>query len=526
MAAPVNGRWWVDRAFVYVGRMDDSKGVGVIIRAYASLAFELETLPALWLVGGTPAEIERLRASIRDVIEPLEQRKLLEWWGFQRPAVISGLLSRSLVVLMHSQYEPGGRVVLEALASGLPVIATPNGFARELVRDWISGFLVPYGDVDLLRTRMHHFIRQPLLRNAMGIRSRALALDALSAWRFVDAHCDVYDEAIARTPGRSAAVITTLSVSSGDVLHRRTFAPTYPWSRAPVDDGVVEAFVQRYRSRLRLMPRRSNSDLLWTATDGAAEWVVKQVDAHFEVRPLWDPDALPELLRTADDRFAAEVFSSSFPAFAPLSAHSADHGLIMRPAGAAVRMTRENIVSFGRTLRALGRCEVPQSQLFRPCAMPSPARAWQPRLSELRNDTLRPGEGWTSTDTAAAERFADLATRIEARVVIAHGNPYPAHFVRYEGELLLISGGDIECAVIGKDLASLLLSALTSFDVATAMPLLQDGEPGEADAVLAWAGLLSFEGLCRNTALRRAERVRCYRRLWSLVWELALEVTP
>lgn len=521
----MDGRWWVDRSFVYVGRMDASKGVGVIIRAYASLAAEYETLPTLWLVGGTPAEIEHLRGSLRDLIDPLEQRKLVEWWGFQRPAVISGLLSRSLVVLMHSQYEPGGRVVLEALASGLPVIATPSGFARELVRDWSTGFLVPYGDIDLLRTRMHHFIRQPLLRNAMGMRARALALDALSGWRFVDAHCDAYDEAIARMPAASAAVIPTFSPSSGDVLLKRTFAPTYPWSRAPADDGVIEAFVQRYQSSLRLLPRRSNADLLWTATDGAAEWVVKQVDANFEVRPLWDPGAGPELLRTAGDRFAAEVFSSSLTAFAPLASHSADHGLIMRPAGATLPMTQENIGSFERALRTLGKCEVPKSQPFRSCATSSPEVTWQSRLSELKNDPSLLGDDWTSSDTSTAERFADLSTRIDAPVVMTHGNPDPAHFVRFEGELLLISGGNLACAVIGKDLASLLLCVLMKFDVVTAASLLHDCEAGEADAVLAWAGLLSFEGIYRNAALRRSARVHCYRRLWSLSRELAFNVT-
>lgn len=551
MTIETDGRWWLDRAFVYLGRMDPSKGVEVIIRAFASLASEVQSLPPLWLVGGIPDEIERVRASLPDVIAPLEARKLLSWWGFQRPAAVSGLFSRALVLLMHSQYEPGGRVVLEALAAGLPVIATPNGFASELVHDWVSGFVVPYGDVDVLRTRMEHFIRQPLLRNAMGARGRALALDALNAWRFVDAHCDVYDDALLHGEGENLPGFDrVLTPPRRDVLGTRAFPATYPWTRAPADDESVASFIGRYRTTLRVLPRRNDAVPLWRGSDGRSEWIVKQVEGRFDVRVLWDPHAALDLVRAADARFAMEVFAASLPPFAPLSAYSEEHGFVLRPVGRAALLTRETIGFFAGVLRALGRHEMPALSARLPRSLSSASReeladtlslvrlaakeaypnwrcstltselGWRLRLSDLASGALRPGDDWTSVDWATAERLTERVARAKPRVVITHGNPDPSHFLWYGETLQLISGGNLECAAAGKDLGAFLLHVLIQCDFTAALALLETCDSEEADAALAWAGLLAVDGICRNTLLRRSPRVACYRQLWSSVRDL------
>ncbi|HET8799045.1 MAG TPA: glycosyltransferase [Thermoanaerobaculia bacterium] len=509
------GSWWLDRAFIYVGRMDASKGVDVIIRAYAALAAEHAAPPPLWLAGGIPAEIERLRSSLRELVEPLEQRKLLVWWGFQRPAVVSGLLSRSLVLLMHSQYEPGGRVVLEGLAAGLPVIATANGFARELVRDWVTGFLVPYGDTELLRARMAHFIRQPLLRNAMSGRARAAALAALSAWRFVDAHCDVYDAAIAQSARERGANARADVPPPEDVLHDRAFEPTYPWSHPPADLGLVESFLLRVRNTLRVQPDARSGSRVWTATDSGSSWVVKQVEGRFAVRPLWDPSDRRALLRTADERFAAEVFASTLPQFVPLASQSAHHRLILRPAGLPIFFTCENLPALFRVLRALSAAAVAASTGLDAPASSSPDDRWQCLHTLVRSASV-PGD-WTARDTGAVERCADLAARADQRIGLAHGRPHPEHFVRYGDEIRLISGGDLAAARIGHDAGWLLLHVISVFGLATAMALVRDCDSGEAAAVLAWAALYAAEGLYRSYILRRQDRVRHYRDVWTLL---------
>jgi hypothetical protein len=541
--------WWLDRAFIYIGRMDPSKGVRFTIEAYAALAKALDAPPPLWLVGGLPREIERLRLEALSVVAPLEERRLITWWGFQRSAAISGLFSRSLALVMHSQYEPGGRVVLEALGAGLPVIATPYGFAREFVRDWVSGFLVDYGDVELLRVRMEHFARQPLLRNAMGPTGRALVADALNAWRFVDAHCEAYDDATSQATG-DVRIETTPPTARCDALHTRTFAPTYPFSRA-IDDGIVEDVVRVFRPDLRVFHRRAAPSHEWYVTDGKETWILTQVQPRFEVRPLWDRRAGIDPVRTAEDRFTAARVASSHPPFVPVTIVSEPHRLIMRPVGQPVTRPGADFTSLAQVLRMLGTNDVPELSMaladahsrlqiedaadvllglrhlaseVRPAfrsSIFSPALGWHVRL---RQDHLSTTRLWTPRDINDATAFADLATRIAPHVVLTHGYADLTAFMTHRGALCLISGADVECAVMGKDLACLLLNAVSESDLGAATLILDGCDREEGDAVLAWAGILAFEGVCRNAALRRPLRLGVYRHLWSVVSTLLRHV--
>jgi glycosyltransferase involved in cell wall biosynthesis len=66
-------------------------------------------------------------------------------------------------------------VVLEAMASGLPVIATEHGSA-DVLRDGIDGFLVPIRDAQAIADRLERLYRDPELREHMGRNAREQAL--------------------------------------------------------------------------------------------------------------------------------------------------------------------------------------------------------------------------------------------------------------------------------------------------------------------------------------------------------------
>lgn len=81
-----------------------------------------------------------------------------------------------------------GLSVLEAMASGTPVVASRTGGLPEVVRDGETGFLVTPGDVDELHDRIDRLLRDPALARRMGRAARDLVLDQFT-WELTAQRC-------------------------------------------------------------------------------------------------------------------------------------------------------------------------------------------------------------------------------------------------------------------------------------------------------------------------------------------------
>ena len=183
------------RAFLYIGRLVPDKGVKQIISAWYQLYLKNTGMPPLWIVGGTPDEINSLREELKTELEKwkiIEKNMQIYFWGYLSFESINMLLLRTLVLVEHSKYESGGRVILEAMSTSTPVIATPFGFAKDFIKDWLNGFLVDYNDVELLAVRMSHFIHQPLISDALGLHARELYLCYRESWNYSQKHLEIY----------------------------------------------------------------------------------------------------------------------------------------------------------------------------------------------------------------------------------------------------------------------------------------------------------------------------------------------
>lgn len=82
-------------------------------------------------------------------------------------------LLREATVLLHTAYqEPLGRVLLEAMASGLPIIATDVGGTRELLPDAQHGLLVPAGNLATITEALHQLLNDPPRQCALAQAAR------------------------------------------------------------------------------------------------------------------------------------------------------------------------------------------------------------------------------------------------------------------------------------------------------------------------------------------------------------------
>ena len=142
---------------IHCGAVSLRKGCHYLLEAFHGLALPQAEL---WFVGAVAPEMEEFRrrfASPRIVFHgPKPQAELASWYG------------RASVFCLASLEEGLAMVIPQAMACGLPVIATPNSGAEELVREGEQGFLVPIRDVEALRERILALHRDPDRRRAMG----------------------------------------------------------------------------------------------------------------------------------------------------------------------------------------------------------------------------------------------------------------------------------------------------------------------------------------------------------------------
>ena len=151
----------------YVGRLAPQKAPGLVVEAFARL-----TRPAhLLVVGDGPDRrlVESLARSLR-VADRMSLR------GFVEHAQIPAVLAFVDVLVLPSTYEELGSVLVEAMASGVPVVATRVGGIPEVVDDGVTGFLVPPGDAAAIAATVDRLLGDPVLAKRMAEHAKKRAV--------------------------------------------------------------------------------------------------------------------------------------------------------------------------------------------------------------------------------------------------------------------------------------------------------------------------------------------------------------
>lgn len=171
---------------VWVGRLQAPKDIVTFVRALALVRGEYRAL----VVGGGP--------DLHVAEEELEQL------GLADSVVLAGerddvptLLAASHVFALSSRSEALPVSVLEAMAAGLPVVATRTGGVAELVEDGETGLLVPPVDPPALAAALQRLLDDPEFRARLGAAGRARVERHFRIDSFLEAHLDLYRRALA-----------------------------------------------------------------------------------------------------------------------------------------------------------------------------------------------------------------------------------------------------------------------------------------------------------------------------------------
>jgi sugar transferase (PEP-CTERM/EpsH1 system associated) len=192
-----------DIVFGTVGRMDQVKDPLNAARAFIHLCERHPSLrPRLKLVMvGNGSERPAVEAALRTA--GLDRQVWLPGSRDDVPQLLAGLD----VFVLPSLFEGISNTILEAMACGLPVVATRTGGNPELVVDGETGQLVPPAAPDVLADAMAVYLRAPDLARRHGAAARAWVLDRFSLDAMVASYAAEYrrllgqDEPAAATDG-------------------------------------------------------------------------------------------------------------------------------------------------------------------------------------------------------------------------------------------------------------------------------------------------------------------------------------
>jgi glycosyltransferase involved in cell wall biosynthesis len=150
-----------------VGRVDRVKGLGNFLQAAAKAGRSRPGAKFLVAVKEDHPDLP----TYRDMIGMLGMSDRIVVLGFRKDIErVYRALDAAVVASLGS--EANCRVTLEAMATGLPVVATRAGVIPEVVEDGVCGYLVPAGEVAPLVESMEDFIDNPELARRMGMAAR------------------------------------------------------------------------------------------------------------------------------------------------------------------------------------------------------------------------------------------------------------------------------------------------------------------------------------------------------------------
>ncbi len=187
--------------FIFVGRLVDWKAVDLLLEAFARV--QASAPPSLEILGDGS-----MRAALEEQTRRLGLDDRVHFAGTQPQTECAARLRALDVLVLPSLYECGGAVVLEAMASGLPVIATAWGGPLDYL-DESCGILVspdsPEAFVSGLAQAMSRLAREPELRIALGSAGRK-RVERLFDWETkIDQILRIYRRAIDRRAPESGA---------------------------------------------------------------------------------------------------------------------------------------------------------------------------------------------------------------------------------------------------------------------------------------------------------------------------------
>ena len=174
----------------------DCKEHDLFLHAVAKLKERHPECQFIIFGGSTDLNVTPYTRSLRDLASGLDLDGKLVWAGFidDVPAIM-----HSFDIMIHPTSKEGsGRVVMEAMAAGKPVVGVRSGGVQELIQDDMTGYLVPPHNANALSEAANRMLNQPSLRKQMGAQAQTYAQKHFSHDRTAAAVQKLYTRVMAQ----------------------------------------------------------------------------------------------------------------------------------------------------------------------------------------------------------------------------------------------------------------------------------------------------------------------------------------
>lgn len=178
------------------GNIQEWKGQHVLVEALGRLADRPDVHCVI--AGGVHRAGEAYATALRERIAALGLAERVHLSGF-RADIPDVMNAWDVVVHASVRPEPFGRVILEGMLLGKPVIATAAGGVPELITDGETGWLTPPGDAEALAATLRRVLGDPDAARTVGARARSWARERFALERHVADMSALYEHTT-RTP--------------------------------------------------------------------------------------------------------------------------------------------------------------------------------------------------------------------------------------------------------------------------------------------------------------------------------------
>ena len=183
---PIKNINQVENSLLYVGRIDERKGVDFLIKSMTLV--KLQNPKVKLFIGGRGKKLFELRKYVKKY----NLQNNIKFIGFIPDTKLNKCYNKVKCVVVPSIFEGFGLTVIEAMAAGAPVIGTDVDGIRTIIRNGKNGYLVEYGDTESLSNMILNVLQND---NYEVIRNELITVKSEYNWDEISKKVgEIYDE--------------------------------------------------------------------------------------------------------------------------------------------------------------------------------------------------------------------------------------------------------------------------------------------------------------------------------------------